>query len=61
PPGGKTDALVSTVITWDYQKNSRELKTSGLDSDQTVAAIMATMKMLNIIEKQKQPAEKKVS
>ncbi|HJX70476.1 MAG TPA: alpha-isopropylmalate synthase regulatory domain-containing protein, partial [Bacteroidales bacterium] len=43
PPGGKTDALVSTVITWDYQKNSRELKTSGLDSDQTVAAIMATM------------------
>lgn len=59
PPGGKTDALVSTVITWDYQKNGRELKTRGLDPDQTVAAIMATMKMLNIIEKQKQPVEKK--
>ncbi len=51
PPGGKTDALVSTVITWDDQKNGRELKTRGLDPDQTVAAIMATMKMLNIIEK----------
>jgi D-citramalate synthase len=51
PPGGKTDALVSAVITWDDKKNGRELKTRGLDPDQTVAAIMATMKMLNIIEK----------
>ena len=47
PPGGKTDALVQTVITWS---NSREFKTRGLDSDQTVAAIKATVKMLNIIE-----------
>jgi D-citramalate synthase len=47
PPGGKTDALVQTVITWRMEK---EFKTRGLDSDQTVAAIKATMKMLNIIE-----------
>jgi D-citramalate synthase len=47
PPGGKTDALVQTVITW---RMGREFKTRGLDSDQTVAAIKATMKMLNIIE-----------
>ena len=47
PPGGKTDALVLTAITWS---NSREFKTRGLDSDQTVAAIKATIKMLNIIE-----------
>jgi D-citramalate synthase len=47
PPGGKTDALVQTVITW---KLGREFKTRGLDSDQTVAAIKATLKMLNIIE-----------
>lgn len=47
PPGGRTDALVETVITW---QNHREFKTRGLDSDQTVAAIKATMKMLNIIE-----------
>ena len=48
PPGGKTDALVQTVITWD--NGQREFRTRGLDSDQTVAAIIATIKMLNIIE-----------
>jgi D-citramalate synthase len=48
PPGGRTDALVQTVITW---RMGREFKTRGLDSDQTVAAIKATVKMLNIIEK----------
>lgn len=48
PPGGKTDALVQTVITWD--KGAKEFRTRGLDSDQTIAAIIATIKMLNIIE-----------
>jgi (R)-citramalate synthase len=47
PPGGKTDALVQTVITW---KMGKSFRTRGLDSDQTVAAIKATLKMLNIIE-----------
>ncbi len=47
PPGGRTDALCETVITWEY--NGRELKTTGLDSDQTVAAIKATQKILNLI------------
>jgi (R)-citramalate synthase len=47
PPGGKTDALVETVITW---QNGHEFKTRGLDPDQTTAAIKATIKMLNIIE-----------
>lgn len=50
PPGGKTDALVETVITWKY--NDRKMKTRGLDPDQTEAAIKATEKMLNIIEHQ---------
>ncbi len=51
PPGGRTDALVETVITWRTKdKKEREFKTRGLDSDQTVAAIKATTKMLNIIE-----------
>jgi len=50
PPGGKTDALVQTDITW---KMDREFRTRGLDSDQTVAAIKATIKMLNIIENNK--------
>jgi D-citramalate synthase len=48
PPGGKTDALVETVITWDF--NGKEFKTKGLDADQTESAIKATEKMLNIIE-----------
>ncbi len=48
PPGGKTDALVQTVITWEFGK--KEIRTRGLDSDQTVAAIIATIKMLNVIE-----------
>jgi D-citramalate synthase len=48
PPGGKTDALVETVIRWSY--NGREFRTKGLDADQTESAIKATEKMLNIIE-----------
>jgi D-citramalate synthase len=48
PPGGKTDALVETVITWDY--NGTEFKTRGLDGDQVGAAIIATLKMLNRME-----------
>lgn len=47
PPGGKTDALVEAVITWD---NGKEFRTRGLDPDQTNAAIIATMKMLNLLE-----------
>jgi D-citramalate synthase len=48
PPGGQTDAIVQTIITWLF--NGKSFKTRGLDGDQTVAAIKATMKMLNIIE-----------
>lgn len=48
PPGGNTDALVITTITWEQQE--QKFKTKGLDSDQTVAAIKATTKMLNILE-----------
>jgi D-citramalate synthase len=48
PPGGKTDAIVVTTIAWDYE--GHHFKTRGVDSDQTEAAIKATLKMLNIIE-----------
>jgi D-citramalate synthase len=51
PPGGKTDALVETLITWNM---GRDFKTRGLDPDQTAAAIKATIKMLNIIESEGQ-------
>ncbi len=48
PPGGRTDALVQTVISWNYHDGI--LRTRGLDADQTEAAIKATFKMLNIVE-----------
>lgn len=48
PPGGRTDAFVQAVITWSY--NDKTFRTTGLDADQTEAAIKATAKMLNIIE-----------
>jgi D-citramalate synthase len=48
PPGGRTDALVQTVITWRKEDGSL-LRTRGLDADQTEAAIKATLKMLNMI------------
>ncbi len=47
PPGSNSDALCETVITW--QNNGKDFTTRGLDSDQTVSAIKATEKMLNII------------
>ena len=48
PPGGRTDAFVQTIITWKFE--GKTFKTRGLDVDQTVAAIKATMKMLNLLE-----------
>lgn len=47
PPGSHSDALCETIITW--QREEKEFITHGLDSDQTVSAIKATEKMLNII------------
>ena len=53
PPGGRTDALVQTIITW--QQDTNIFRTRALDADQTQAAINATFKMLNIIEKRRNP------
>lgn len=47
PPGSSSDALCETMITWKTTKN--DFVTTGLDSDQTVSAIKATEKMLNLI------------
>ena len=47
PPGSNSDALCETIITW--KSADKEFKTRGLDSDQTVSAIKATEKMLNIV------------
>lgn len=47
PPGSNSDALCETIITW--KRGDKEFISRGLDSDQTVSAIKATEKMLNII------------
>ena len=48
PPGGRTDALVQTAISWEHE--GKVYRTRGLDADQTEAAIKATIKMLNLLE-----------
>ena len=45
PPGGKSDALVQCIITW---KDENTFVTKGVNSDQVMAAVEATEKMLNI-------------
>ena len=47
PRGSNSDSLCETLITWKNEK--KEFITRGLDPDQTVSAIKATEKMLNII------------
>lgn len=49
PPGGKTGALVETLITWRRSARSRPFTTLGVDSDQLAAAVIATEKMLNLV------------
>ena len=46
PPGSASDALCETIITWENEE--KRFITRGLDSDQTVSAIKATQKMLNV-------------
>jgi D-citramalate synthase len=53
PPGGKTGALVETVITWRSGPRSNPFSTQGVDSDQLAAAVIATEKMLNMVVEQR--------
>ena len=48
PPGGKTSALVECKITWK-KDDQQVMTTRGVDSDQTLAAVYATERMLNLI------------
>jgi len=50
PPGGRTGALVQTVITWHGDPETDGTFTSlGVDSDQLAAAVLATEKMMNAL------------
>jgi D-citramalate synthase len=46
-PGTRTYAVAETQITW--RDGTEEFTTRGLDTDETVSAIKATEKMLNLI------------
>ena len=51
--GGHTDALTEAVITW--QVEGKRVQTVGVDSDQVMAAVNATLKMLNLRLMQLEP------
>jgi D-citramalate synthase len=46
PRGGKTNALTECIISWDAKDS--EFKTRGVDSNQVLAAVKATLRMINI-------------
>ena len=46
PRGGNTSALTECIITWSTE--GKELKTRGVDSNQVLAAVKATLRMINI-------------
>ena len=50
PPGGRTGALVETLIAWHSEEAEEgSFTTLGVDSDQLAAAVLATEKMLNTV------------
>jgi len=46
PKGGHTDALTECIITWDC--GGQNLKTRGVHSNQVFAAILATLRLINL-------------
>jgi (R)-citramalate synthase len=46
PRGGNTSALTECIITWEME--GRDLKTRGVDSNQVLAAVKATLRMINL-------------
>ena len=50
PPGGRTAALVETLISWSSDAHKeKSFTTLGVDPDQLAAAVIATEKMLNAL------------
>lgn len=59
PPGGRTSALVETLVTWAGEEGGEGWTTLGVDSDQLAAAVVATEKMLNEVASKKPRAARK--
>ncbi|MGM0633746.1 MAG: alpha-isopropylmalate synthase regulatory domain-containing protein [Pseudomonadota bacterium] len=47
PRGGDTNALTECIITWALDE--RELKTRGVHANQVLAAVKATLRMINMV------------
>lgn len=47
PRGGHTDALTECIITWE--SGERDFKTRGVDANQVLAAVKATLRMINLL------------
>ena len=47
PRGGNTNALTECIITWGLEE--RELKTRGVHANQVLAAVKATLRMINMV------------
>ncbi|MEE9355935.1 MAG: alpha-isopropylmalate synthase regulatory domain-containing protein [Methylococcaceae bacterium] len=58
PKGGHTDALTECVITWDCDKELR--KTRGVHANQVFAAVLATIRLINMQLNEKQQAKNQV-
>ncbi len=46
PRGGQTNALTECIITWESE--GRDFKTRGVDANQVLAAVKATLRMINL-------------
>jgi D-citramalate synthase len=59
PKGGHTNALTECTITWDCGKE--EFKTRGVHSNQVFAAILATLRIINIQLHERETSESVLS
>jgi len=46
PRGGNTNALTECIITWEM--SDKDIKTRGVDANQVLASVKATLRMINI-------------
>ncbi len=56
PKGGHTNALTECIITWDC--GEQEFKTRGVHSNQVFAAILATLRIINLQLHEREGSEK---
>jgi D-citramalate synthase len=59
PRGGHTNALTECVITWDC--GEQEFKTRGVHSNQVFAAILATLRIINLQLHERETSESVLS